>query len=128
MFAISFIHIEHLYSASSRKLLRSAPNTSMVKQSATTCAINSMLPIAQKCLIFCFQNIHSQKRQAPTALVLCPNCSLLKLFRMYTASRRHRPVEQRPSPPKCSILELSRSLLSAACLMFMFLGFYSQRP
>src|SRR6218665_1672472 len=29
----SFIHIEHLYSASSRKLLRSAPNTSTVKQS-----------------------------------------------------------------------------------------------
>jgi len=32
-FIHSFIHIEHLYSASSRKLLRSAPNTSMVKQS-----------------------------------------------------------------------------------------------
>src|SRR6218665_1309261 len=31
---ISFIHIEHLYSASSRKLLRSAPNTSTVKQSS----------------------------------------------------------------------------------------------
>src|SRR6218665_2063522 len=30
----SFIHIEHLYSASSRKLLRSAPNTSTVKQSS----------------------------------------------------------------------------------------------
>ena len=29
----SFIHIKHLYSASSRKLLRSAPNTSTVKQS-----------------------------------------------------------------------------------------------
>ena len=29
----SFIHIEHLYSASSRKLLRSAPNISTVKQS-----------------------------------------------------------------------------------------------
>src|SRR6218665_2673098 len=30
----SFIHIEHLYSASSSKLLRSAPNTSTVKQSS----------------------------------------------------------------------------------------------
>src|SRR6218665_587958 len=30
----SFIHIEHLYSASSRKLLRSTPNTSTVKQSS----------------------------------------------------------------------------------------------
>ena len=30
----SFIHIEHLYSASSRKLLRSAPNASTVKQSS----------------------------------------------------------------------------------------------
>ena len=30
----SFLHIEHLYSASSRKLLRSAPNTSTVKQSS----------------------------------------------------------------------------------------------
>jgi len=30
----SFIHIEHLYSASSRKLLGSAPNTSTVKQSS----------------------------------------------------------------------------------------------
>ena len=30
-FIHSFIHIEHLYSASSRKLLRSAPNTSTVK-------------------------------------------------------------------------------------------------
>jgi len=30
----SFIHIEHLYSASSRKLLRSASNTSTVKQSS----------------------------------------------------------------------------------------------
>ena len=30
----SFIHIEHLDSASSRKLLRSAPNTSTVKQSS----------------------------------------------------------------------------------------------
>src|SRR6218665_2645913 len=30
----SFIHIEHLYSASSRKLFRSAPNTSTVKQSS----------------------------------------------------------------------------------------------
>jgi len=28
----SFIHIEHLFSASSRKLLRSAPNTSLVKK------------------------------------------------------------------------------------------------
>ena len=35
-FTHSFIHIEHLYSASSRKLLRSAPNTSTVKQSSTT--------------------------------------------------------------------------------------------
>src|SRR6218665_2759708 len=33
-FIHSFIHIEHLYSASSRKLLRSAPNTSTVKQSS----------------------------------------------------------------------------------------------
>ena len=33
----SFIHIEHLYSASSRKLLRSAPNTSTVKQSSHRC-------------------------------------------------------------------------------------------
>src|SRR6218665_3136611 len=30
----SFIHSKHLYSASSRKLFRSAPNTSMVKQSS----------------------------------------------------------------------------------------------
>src|SRR6218665_3179040 len=34
MYVFSFIHIEHLYSASSRKLLRSAPNTSRVKQSS----------------------------------------------------------------------------------------------
>ena len=34
LFIHSFIHIEHLYSAPSRKLLRSAPNTSMVKQSS----------------------------------------------------------------------------------------------
>src|SRR6218665_127361 len=33
-FIHSFIHIEHLYSASSRKLLRSASNTSTVKQSS----------------------------------------------------------------------------------------------
>src|SRR6218665_1902597 len=33
-FIHSFIHIKHLYSASSRKLLRSAPNTSTVKQSS----------------------------------------------------------------------------------------------
>src|SRR6218665_1822966 len=33
-FIHSFIHIEHLYSASSRKLLSSALNTSMVKQSS----------------------------------------------------------------------------------------------
>ena len=33
-FIHSFIHIEHLYSASSRKLLRSAPKTSTVKQSS----------------------------------------------------------------------------------------------
>src|SRR6218665_3641879 len=30
----SFIHIEHLYSASSRKLLRSAPNASTVKRNS----------------------------------------------------------------------------------------------
>jgi len=30
----SFIHFEHSYSASSRKLLRSAPNTSTVKKSS----------------------------------------------------------------------------------------------
>jgi len=29
-----FIHIEHLYSVSSRKLLRSAPNSSMTKMSS----------------------------------------------------------------------------------------------
>jgi len=34
VFIHSFIHIEHLYSASSIKLLRSAPNTSTVKQSS----------------------------------------------------------------------------------------------
>jgi len=33
-FIHSFIHIEHLHSASSRKLLRSAPNTNTVKQSS----------------------------------------------------------------------------------------------
>jgi len=32
-FVHSFIHIEHFYSASSRKLLRSAPSHSTVKQS-----------------------------------------------------------------------------------------------
>ena len=33
-FIHSFIHIEHLYSASSRKLLRNSPNTSTAKQSS----------------------------------------------------------------------------------------------
>jgi len=31
VFECSFIHIEHLYSASWRKLLKSAPNTSTVR-------------------------------------------------------------------------------------------------
>ena len=44
-------------------------------------------------LIFCFRNIHGQKRQTAIVLVLCLNYSLIKLFRMHTARRRHRPVE-----------------------------------
>ena len=36
----SFIHIEHLYSASSRKLLRSAPNSSMAKKSCLSASVS----------------------------------------------------------------------------------------
>src|SRR6218665_2238559 len=42
-FIHSFIHIEYLYSASSKKLLRSAPNTSTVKQSS--------LKVRKKCKV-----------------------------------------------------------------------------
>jgi len=34
IFTYSFIHIEHLYSASSRELLRGAPNSSTAKKSS----------------------------------------------------------------------------------------------
>ena len=39
----SFIHIDHLYSASSRKLLRGAPDTSTIKQSSLN-PLNPNLP------------------------------------------------------------------------------------
>src|SRR6218665_1499573 len=43
-YGYSFIHIEHLYSASSRKLLRSAPNTSTVKNTLNL-YFNSLLSV-----------------------------------------------------------------------------------
>jgi len=53
----SFIHIEHFYSASSRKLLRSAPNTSTVKQSSVCVLFNLRYTTDQ--LIYSFKLFYS---------------------------------------------------------------------